>query len=257
MSATVASVRRPDAPVLVTRDGVVLAARWWLPSGGDRATVVLAHGFSASKDDGQLVAVAEVLRRAGYAVLSYDARGHAGSGGLCTMGDLERLDVAAAVAEARTRSAPVVAVGASMGAIAVLRYAATDPDLAGVVSVSSPALWRLPSNVRTLGAAMLTRTRAGRRLAERWMHVRVSPRWDDPEPPKRLAARLSVPLAVVHGGRDRFIEPSEAPLLAAAAPRARLLLVPAMRHAFDRAAVPAVREAVDWVLEASAHPSGT
>jgi alpha-beta hydrolase superfamily lysophospholipase len=196
--------------------------------------------------------VAEALCATGYAVLSFDSRGHHGSGGLCTLGDLERLDVGAAVSEARGRSSRVVVVGASMGAIAVLRYATTDPDLVGVVSVSSPALWRLPSNVRTIAAAALTRTRTGRRLASRRMHVRLSPEWTNPEPPQRLAARLRVPLAVVHGRRDRFVPQREAAHLASAAPRARLILVPDMGHAFDRAAVPAVRTAVDWVLAESA-----
>ncbi|HEX9124385.1 MAG TPA: alpha/beta fold hydrolase [Actinomycetota bacterium] len=245
----------PESPLVVTDDGVSLATRWWEPEGSGRPAVVLAHGLTGSKGDPPLVAVAEALRAAGYPVLSYDARGHGRSGGLCTLGDLERLDVAAAVAEARTRSVAVVTVGVSMGAIAVLRYAATDPGLAGVVSVSSPALWRLPRNARTLAATALTRTRSGRRLAARRMHVRVSATWTNPEPPQVLASRLTVPLAVVHGRRDRFISPREARHLAAAAPRARLILVPEMRHAFDRAAVPAVREAVDWVLSASAHPA--
>ena len=64
----------------------------------------------------------------------------------------------------------VVIVGASMGAIAALRYAAgpvVDPGLVGVVAVSSPAGWRLPRNARSVLAAGLTRTRLGRLLPER------------------------------------------------------------------------------------------
>jgi alpha-beta hydrolase superfamily lysophospholipase len=255
MTAGLADLQLPETPALITDDGLSLAARWWLPEGHEHAAVVLVHGFTASKDDPQVVSVAVALRDEGYAVLSYDARGHGRSGGVCTMGDLERLDVAAAVAAARNRSRLVVTVGASMGAISVLRYAATDRDLAGVVSVSSPALWRLPSNARTIAAAALTRTRAGRRFAARRMRVRISPTWTNAEPPERLAAKLSVPLAVVHGRRDRFISPREARHLAAVAPRARLLLVPHMRHAFDPPAIPAVREAVGWVLRVSTPPT--
>ena len=77
----------------------------------------------------------------GFDVVSYDARGHGRSTGESTLGDLEQHDVAAAVALARTRSSDVVLVGASMGAIAALRYAATDPELRGVVAVSCPARW--------------------------------------------------------------------------------------------------------------------
>ena len=66
--------------------------------------------------------------------------------GESTLGDLERHDVAVAVEVARERSERVVVVGASMGAIAALRYAVTDDDLAGTVIVSCPAGWRLPHN---------------------------------------------------------------------------------------------------------------
>lgn len=92
----------------------------------------------------------------------------------------------------------------------------------------------------------------GRQIAARRLHVRLAPTWSDPDPPRRLAYRLSVPVAVIHGRADRLIPPSEAALLASAAPNARLILVPRMGHAFDRAAVPAVMRAVDWILAASA-----
>jgi pimeloyl-ACP methyl ester carboxylesterase len=222
---------------ITTPDRVLLDARWWEAPRPRGAAVVLAHGFSGSKDDPALRSVAGALCAAGYDVLAYDARGHHGSGGLCTLGDLERYDVAAAVVAARERRDRVVTIGASMGAI---------------VSVSSPALWRLPRNVRSLVVTALTRTSMGRQIAARRLHVRLAPTWSDPDPPRRLAYRLSVPVAVIHGRADRLIPPSEAALLASAAPNARLILVPRMGHAFDRAAVPAVMRAVDWILAASA-----
>jgi pimeloyl-ACP methyl ester carboxylesterase len=238
----------------MTTDGIGLDARWWVPDDERGTAVVLAHGFTGSKDDPLLVAVAEALRDAGHAVLAYDARGHHGSGGVCTLGDLERFDVEAAVAAARGRADRVVTVGASMGAIGMLRYAAGDPGLAGVVSVSSPALWRLPRNVRTLLAAGIIRTSVGRRFASRRLHVRLAPGWNDPEPPRALVSRIDVPLAIVHGELDRFIPPSEARELSSSARFARLFLVPGMGHAFDVIAGPAIVSAVGWVLEASFGP---
>src|SRR5690606_6135123 len=83
-------------------------------------------------------------------------------GGLCTLGDAERHDVAAAAAAARTLAPQVVVVGASLGAIAALRHAVDDAGLAGVVTVSAPARWRLRTPRAAL-AALLTRTGAGRR----------------------------------------------------------------------------------------------
>src|SRR5204863_297146 len=80
-----------------TVDGLALAGRTWLVDGRPRAAVVLAHGFSASKDEADVVRVAGALQAAGFDVVSYDARGHGASEGECTLGDLERHDVAAAV----------------------------------------------------------------------------------------------------------------------------------------------------------------
>ncbi len=238
-------------PLLLTFDGVLLSGRWWEATKGRGTAAVLVPGFTGSKDDRALVAVAEALREAGHDVLSYDARGHRGSGGLCTLGDLERHDVAAAVELARERADRVVLVGASMGAIAVLRHAATDTDLAGVVAVSSPARWRIPRTARSLLAALVTQTSPGRRLAARRMGVRLAPRWTNAEPPRALATRITVPLAVVHGERDRFIPRVEARVLAdAASGRCRLEVVPGMGHGFDAAGTPAIAAAIEWALAA-------
>lgn len=243
---------------LRTTDDVTLLARHWPAAADVRAAAVLVHGFSASKDDPAVVAVAEGLAAMGLDVVGYDARGHGGSGGLCTLGDDERHDVAAAVAAARQRSPHVVLVGASMGAIAVLRHAAHDPDVAGVVTVSSPARWRLPRTPGTILAAAMTQTRPGRWLAARHLNVRLARRWSRPEPPVALARRLTVPLAIVHGRADRFIPPTEGQVLAKAAggPR-RLTLVSGMGHAYDPAGLPAIVAAVDWILSPSSSSSST
>src|SRR5262249_59764997 len=122
--------------------------------------------------------------------------------GPAARGDRARHAVAAAVDAARDRSDRVVLVGASMGAIAALRYASTAADLAGVVSVSCPARWRLPRNVQGVLAAGLTRTRVGRAVASRWMGVQVASRWTNPEPPIDLAPKGRAPVAFLHGAAD-------------------------------------------------------
>jgi pimeloyl-ACP methyl ester carboxylesterase len=252
---------------LVTSDGVELAARSWLLPDGPRARamVVLVHGFSASKDHRNVVALAEQLRERGLDVVSYDGRGHGDSGGTCTLGDLERLDVAAAVAWARQRSPRTVLVGASMGGVAVLRHAADRRDgnghghrdgrsdgVAGVVAVSSPAEWRMPLRVRALLTGGLTRTTPGRWVSARRLRVRVHPVWTSPEAPRLLAARVTSPLAIVHGHRDRLIPSSAAlELYGDGGDDRRLLLVPDMGHAFDQAGHDAICDAVDWILEQS------
>jgi pimeloyl-ACP methyl ester carboxylesterase len=233
--------------VLRTADGLSLAADAWLTPEPAGAVVVLVHGLLGSRHNPSVIAMAHELRAEGQAVVTFDMRGHGESEGLCTLGDLERLDVAAAVVAARDLAPRVVLVGASLGAIAVLRYAVDDPHLAGVVTVSSPAQWRLTTR-RTALAAGLTRTRLGRRLARR-RGVRLDRRWTWPEPPDALAARLTVPLAVVHGRDDRFMPTSEAKVLHDAAPgRRRLDLVSGMGHAYGTRGLEPISGAVAWCL---------
>ena len=234
---------------LITEDGVTLRARHWLPSRTSDTAVVLVHGFTASRRDPQVVAVAESLVSAGYHVVSYDMRGHHDSGGECTLGDAERHDVAAAVAYARGVAARVVTVGASMGAIAVLRHAAADGALAGMVTVSSPAQWRLPRNVRSVLAALMTRTSLGRRLAARHLKVRIGTTWTNPPSPEQLVDSIRSPLGVIHGDADRMIPESEARrLVPNIGARHRLDIVKGMGHAFHASSIPAILSAVAWAL---------
>ncbi|HSS08715.1 MAG TPA: alpha/beta fold hydrolase [Acidimicrobiales bacterium] len=222
--------------------------------------VVLVHGFAASADDPGVVRQAEALHATGLDVLCYDSRGHGDSDGLCTIGDLESHDVAATVAAVAavvgSRDVPVIVLGASMGAIAALRFAAmTKEKLAGVVCVSSPSGWRPPRTARGVLAAGMTRTGLGRPLAARYLRVRIHARWANPEPPQALISRIAVPVALVQGERDRFIPSSAARELYEACRGARRLeLVPDMGHAFDPAGLDAICAAVEWTLSGPADP---
>lgn len=237
-------------PDLLTSDGIRLSERRWPARQLASPTVVLVHGFTGSKDHPDVVAVARALVDAGYGVLSYDARGHHDSDGLCTLGEFEELDVAAAVAEARSLSEHVVTVGASMGGIAVLRHARTDPTLDGVVTVSTPAEWKLPRNVQGLFSMAISQTGVGRWWAARRLGVRLDSGWNHPPPPVAVAAEIRSPLAVVHGTADRIVPASEARQLAGrAGGPTRLEIVEGMGHSFDRRGIPAVVAAVRWVLD--------
>jgi alpha-beta hydrolase superfamily lysophospholipase len=252
-----------EETVFLTSDGVQLSARWWRRPGRARAAVVLVHGFGASKEDAGIRALAGDLHGAGFDVLTYDARGHGDSHGHCTVGGDERLDVAAAAAVAADGGQPVVLVGVSMGAIAVLGHvaamAAASPSepavpIAGVVAVSAPARWRMSPSPVGLVIAALTRTRVGRWLMLRRFGVRVNMGWVLPDPPLAAIGEIAVPLALVHGRRDRLIRAGEARLLfdRAAEPR-RLDVVARMGHGIDDPARAAVLEAIDWVMDV---PSG-
>jgi pimeloyl-ACP methyl ester carboxylesterase len=194
---------------------------------------VIAHGFTANKDDPNVVALADELHRHGYGVVTYDSRGHGHSGGLCTLGTLEGLDVAAVVGWARTRTSRIVLIGASMGAVGVLSHAAKDPDLVGVITVSSPGEWRLPLRFQSLITAGLARTAPGRRWAERTMNVRIAP-WSSPDSAQAHLPGVRCPVVVIHGERDPII-PRRSSLANGfvEGPLRELILVPTMGHALD------------------------
>jgi alpha-beta hydrolase superfamily lysophospholipase len=256
--------------VLLTDDGVHLSARWWRRPGRARAAVVLVHGFGASKEDAGIRALAADLHGAGFDVLTYDARGHGASEGKCTVGGEERLDVAAAATLAADGGQPVVLVGVSMGAIAVFCHVASMVDearsepatssggrrapIAGVVAVSAPARWRMSPSLVGLAILALTRTKVGRWFMLHRLGVRINTGWVLPDPPLSAISRMAVPVALVHGRRDRLIRAGEARLLfdGAAEPR-RLDVVARMGHGIDDAAREAVVGAIDWVMNV---PSG-
>jgi alpha-beta hydrolase superfamily lysophospholipase len=244
--------------VLIAADGVALHGREWSTQ-APRAVVVLVHGLAASSVDPAVVRQAKALRAAGFHVVTYDSRGHGQSEGQCTLGDREAYDVAAAVAKASGSGLDVVLVGASMGAVAALRYAASGEDkLAGVVSISSPATWRTPRSAPGLLVMGLARTRVGREIANRRLRVRIAPTWSAPEPPTELVRRIAVPVAIVHGTQDRYIPTSDAQAIYRACDSRyrRLDLIPDMGHAFDQRAVLAVTNAVHWILDwRDANPS--
>jgi pimeloyl-ACP methyl ester carboxylesterase len=243
---------------LTSADGVRLAATTWSQPGVEAAAaVVVVHGMGIDRTHPSVVGTVAALVAAEFAVVAFDGRGHGASGGECTLGSNEVHDVAAAAALAARFSPTVVAVGSSLGGIAALRYAAASSELTGVVSVSAPATWQIHS-ARSLLAAALTRTAAGRRTLYRRSGVRVSPRWDGAPPPGSVAALVSCPAAVVHGTRDRFIPPREAIRLfdRLREPR-RLDLVDGMGHGFGPPADRAIVDAVRWATSAASAMSTT
>ena len=242
-----------EETTLRTSDGMSLSARWWRRPGRPRAAVVLVHGFGASMDDAGIRALAADLHGAGFDVLTYDARGHGGSEGYCTVGGEERKDVAAAASLAAVGGQPVVLVGVSMGAIAVLSHAASPAPIGGVVVVSAPARWRMSPSLVGLAIVGLTRTRLGSWFMRHRLGVRVGADWALAEPPLSIVGGIGVPIAVVHGRRDRLIRPAEARLLVEAAhePR-RLDVVSRMGHGIDEHARAAVMASIEWLMDARA-----
>jgi alpha-beta hydrolase superfamily lysophospholipase len=127
-----------QAVSFTTEDGVTLNGRIF---GSGHSGVILAH--QARTDQTLMYPMARRLAQEGYLVLTFDFRGHGGSGGSKEFKYLDR-DVLAAVGEIASVGAwQVVLVGASMGGTACLAAGDVAQMLSriavvGVVSLSAP-----------------------------------------------------------------------------------------------------------------------
>ncbi|MHB2021729.1 MAG: alpha/beta hydrolase [Mycobacteriales bacterium] len=221
----------------MTADGERLVGLF-LPPGSQAAEgvgLVVAHGFTGSLRRPAVRAVAERLsRHAG--VLALEFRGHGGSSGFSTLGDLEVLDVAAAVARLRQLGYQrVVTCGFSMGASAAVRHAALYGGVDAVISVSGASRWFYRDTLAMRRVHWVVERRLGRFFARHALGTRVSPHgWDPvPESPVEVVGRIApVPLLVVHGDQDRYFPIDHAKALAAAAREpVELWIVPGFGHA--------------------------
>jgi uncharacterized protein len=205
-----AALEPPDPISVRTVDNVSLSGLRY-GGRGAKTAVVFAHGLTGSQHNRRVVALAHHLAHRGFAVYTADFRGHGASGGLSTLGNLEVHDLDAMVAAARRLQRRVVSVGASMGGFVALRHAGLGGDVDAVVSISSPAIGREPHLPRARLLGRTVRTERGRRLLER-LGTRVAPvSATGIVPPLDLASRIApVPVAIVHGGRDRYMPVADA-----------------------------------------------
>lgn len=164
--------RRHQRLALVAADGTSLHAQRIAGPPDAPGTIVVVHGFVNSSRTPAVHAFAHLLADE-VDVIVPDLRGHGRSGGVCTFGRDEPLDVAAAVAAADPAK-PVVTLGLSLGGAAVLVHAGRNPGaVAGVVAVSAPVSW---GGVGTPGAQRIERwvaTPRGRLVLRTLLNTRL------------------------------------------------------------------------------------
>jgi pimeloyl-ACP methyl ester carboxylesterase len=238
---------------LFAADGVRLEAGHL--SAGDGLCMVLAHGFTGSWRQPAHRRIALALNRYG-GVLALDFRGHGRSGGLSTVGDLEVLDVEAAVQYARELGYERVAVvGFSMGGAVAVRHAALRGGVDAVVSVSAPARWYYRGTTPMRQVHWAIERPSGRLITRLVRRTRIAAEgWDPvPEAPYEVAGRISpVPLLVVHGDADRYFPVEHAEQLYGAARDPRELWIePAFGHAEVAATPSLILRIGDWAASQS------
>src|SRR5262245_53689932 len=123
-------------------EGHNLAALLDRPQRSPRAYALFAHCFTCGKDIHAARRIAEALTALDIAVLRFDFTGLGSSDGefanttfSSNVADL----VAAADALRRTRRAPAILIGHSLGGAAVLAAAASVPEARAVVTIAAPA----------------------------------------------------------------------------------------------------------------------
>ncbi|WP_276814160.1 alpha/beta hydrolase [Desulfurococcus amylolyticus] len=112
---------------VVTRDNTRL--KGWLIKGGKASTIIVLHGYTASKyNETYIKPVVKLLSDEGYNILVYDQRGHGESEEAYTTLGYREVDDLKDVIEWLRRSHPEIAgkigvIGYSMGGAVVLMYA--------------------------------------------------------------------------------------------------------------------------------------
>lgn len=168
---------------------------WLFPGEGvKRGTIVYLHGIGDNRASS--IAVASHFSPQGFDVLAYDGRAHGESGGeACTYGYHEKRDLQRVLDQIRIK--PIILLGVSLGGAIALQSAAEDRRIAAVIAVASF------SNLRTVVDERAPFFVAGKhiaevlRKAEGLAHFRV-----DDVNPAAAAARISVPVLLIHGERD-------------------------------------------------------
>jgi pimeloyl-ACP methyl ester carboxylesterase len=248
----------PDGPL----EGTLLNA-------GQKAPVVLMIPGSGPTDrDGNnplgITAapyrlLAEALGQKGVSTVRIDKRGMFGSkaaipdANKVTIGDYAT-DTHAWVKAVRERTGAkcVWVLGHSEGGLVALAAAQKPDGMCGIILVSAPGrklgdvmreqLRSNPANAPVLDDALaaIDSLEAGKSVEVSAMHPalqklfapQVQPFLIDimGADPAKLAASTKVPILIVQGGRDLQVSGADAKALAAAQPKAKLVLIPAMNH---------------------------
>ncbi|MDQ4076577.1 MAG: alpha/beta hydrolase [Chloroflexota bacterium] len=234
-----------------TEDGVRIAGVHLDRQDSDTLVIYL-HGFLANKNHMRVPRFVEALS-ARFDVMAIDLRGHGESGGGCSFGAHEVLDIQATVEYARSLGYErITTIGSSMGGASVIRHAALYHSQDGVVTIGAFAdpqdIGRPGSDY---GVQLLYNTG---RLGELWSYVTRGTRLDalhEHEPALELVGDVApIPLLLIHGEWDATVHPRSAELLYENASEPKeLVIIPRGGHDYPHLTEETIDRIQRWMLK--------
>jgi pimeloyl-ACP methyl ester carboxylesterase len=183
---------------------------------------VFLHGVADNRLSGAGVVARFVSR--GFEAVTYDSRAHGESGGdFCTYGYYEKDDLRRVITALGRRR--VAVIGHSLGGAVALQAAAEDERIGTVVAVESFSDLRTVAGERAFYLPAFLVERAFRYAEERGVFQASG------VSPVKAAAKITVPVLVIHGTADDATSPEHSKRIyeALAGPK-RLILVDGARH---------------------------
>lgn len=197
---------------LATKDNIDIAG-WFLPTDADtveKAALVILHGYPAEKGD--MLFIARTLHN-DFNILLIDLRSFGASGGShTTLGNKERLDLAAALDFLESRGFTKIGVlGFSLGGAVAIMTAVDDSRIHAVVSYASFADLEMLGK-ETYAHLFILR---GPLIALMKFWTKILWEVDTTVTPLRAVVKLSTPILLIHTKPDEQISFRHAELLQA------------------------------------------
>ena len=235
----------PAELVRVPYDGTHLAAYLRVPAGTRPPVVIMVPGLDSTKEE--LQATAEYYLARGLATIAIDGPGQGESEFELAIEPAYEKVATAVVDYLQTRAdvdgSTVGLFGVSLGGYYAGRAAAYEPRLKAVVSLAGPFRFDLDWDELPVQTRNTFKVRSHAASDDDARAKAAELTLED------AAAKISMPLLVVGGARDRIVPAYHQERLAKEAPAAELLLYPDGSHGVTNRAYEARSRMADWLAD--------